>query len=460
MRLYNTLGREIEEFKPQTGNEVKLYTCGPTVYDYSHIGNLRAYVFGDTLRRALQANGYAVKHVMNITDVGHLVSDDDEGEDKLEKGAGRENKSVQEVAEFYTEAFLADIKELNILEPNAYKGPSGAYARATDFIDEQTEIVKLLLDKGFAYQTRQAIYFDVSKLSDYGKLTGQRLADKEVAARSEVISDPEKKNPQDFALWFFTVGRFENHSLHWPSPWGEGFPGWHLECSAIIHATLGEPIDIHTGGVDHIGTHHTNEIAQTEAAFGLKLANYWMHNEHLLSDGRKMSKSLGNYHTLKDITDKGYEPLALRLLFLQSHYRSQANFTWESVDASASFLKKLQAWADLRFQRQADLSPAGLESIKSAINNDLNTPGALAILSGMAEEGAPDHSSLQELDKLLGLGLADRNDAPGHVKELIASREEARSKKEWTESDRLRSELIKEGFEINDSPDGPIWRRT
>ncbi|MBX4197590.1 cysteine--tRNA ligase, partial [Candidatus Saccharibacteria bacterium] len=329
MKVYNTLSRQVEDFQPLRPDLVRLYTCGPTVYDYAHIGNLRAYVFNDTLRRVLEAADYQVKHVMNITDVGHLVSDEDEGEDKLERGAARDQKSVQEIAEFYIEAFEADIAQLNILPPNGYRGPHGPYALATDFIEQQVEIVKILIDKDFAYQTEQAIYFDVSKPQDYGKLTGQKLSDKEVAARAEVVTDAAKRHPQDFGLWFFRTGRFANHSLHWPSPWGDGFPGWHLECSAIIHATLGEPIDIHTGGVDHIGTHHTNEIAQTEAAFGIQLAKYWMHNEHLLVDNQKMSKSKGNYFRLQDIIDHDYEPLALRLLFLQSHYRSQMNFTWE-----------------------------------------------------------------------------------------------------------------------------------
>jgi cysteinyl-tRNA synthetase len=263
VKLHNTLGRQTEDFKP-LGDEVKLYSCGPTVYSYYHIGNLRNAVFNDTLRRALEANGYKVKQVMNITDVGHLDSDTDEGEDKLQAGAKHENKSVWELANFYTEAFKQDMADLNILPPNGYSGSAGPYAKATDFIDQQIEIIKILLDKGFAYQTEEAIYFDVAKLSSYGELSGQKLADKEVGARREVVKDPHKRSPQDFSLWFFTTGRFANHEMHWPSPWGDGFPGWHLECSAIIHATLGEPIDIHTGGVDHIGTHHPNEMLKTE----------------------------------------------------------------------------------------------------------------------------------------------------------------------------------------------------
>ena len=457
MKLHNTLSKQTEEFKPVSPDQVKLYTCGPTVYDYSHIGNLRAFVFYDTLRRTLQAADYNVRHVMNITDVGHLVSDDDEGEDKLEKGAGRENKSVQEIAEFYIQAFLSDIKSMNILEPNGYDGPHGAYARATDFIPEQIEIIRLLIEKGFAYQTDQAIYFETSKLDDYGKLTGQKLDDKEIAARAEVVSDRAKHHPQDFALWFFRIGRFANHSLHWDSPWGSGFPGWHLECSAIIHKTLGEPIDIHTGGVDHIGTHHTNEIAQTEAAYGLKLANYWVHNEHLLADAQKMSKSKGNYYTLADVTKKGYDPLALRLLFLQSHYRSQSNFTWEGLDGAQAFLKNLRAWADLAHQKPAEAGQETLDNVKQTLFEDLNTSKALALLPEVAE--VPDEQLLKEVDELFGLGLSGRPDIDQPAKELIAQRQSARQADNWEESDRLRGQLVKIGLEINDSADGSVWRR-
>ncbi len=457
MKFYNTLGRQVEEFQPISQDEVKLYTCGPTVYDYPTVGNLRSFVFDDTLRRALQVGGYRVAHVMNITDVGHLVSDEDEGEDKLEKGAGRENKTVQEVAEMYTKAFLDDVKALNILEPNAYDMPHGRYALATDFIAEQIEIVKILLDKDFAYRTEAAIYFDTSRLEDYGKLSGQKLSEKEVAARAEVVSDPAKHHPQDFALWFFTVGRFADHTMHWDSPWGQGFPGWHLECSAIIHATLGEPIDIHTGGVDHIGTHHTNEIAQTEAAFGHKLANYWLHNEHLMVDGQKMAKSKRNFYTLKDVSDKGFEPLALRLLFLQSHYRTQANFTWESLKAAQEHLKSLRDWADLQHQKPPGVDLAALEPVKGAVFADLNTPKALAELAELS--GPPSREVLQVLDDLLGLDLAGRPDISGEQKQLLSRRETARLSDDWQTSDQLRDKLARAGIGLNDTPDGPVWYR-
>jgi len=468
IKLYNTLGRSKEDFKPIKDGQVKLYTCGPTVYDYAHIGNLRSFIFDDTLRRMLEFSGCQVDHVMNITDVGHLSSDADEGDDKLEKGALRESKSVWEVAQQYIDAFISDMQDLNVLAPN---GNQGTYARATDFIEQQIELVKILLEKEYAYQTDSAIYFDVSKFDDYGKLTGQKLADKEVGARDEVVVDQEKRHPQDFALWFFKVGRFADHSMSWHSPWGDGFPGWHLECSAIIHATLGEPIDIHTGGVDHIGTHHTNEIAQTEAAYGVKLANYWLHNEHLLIQNSKMSKSKGNYYTLDDIKKKSYDPLALRLLFLQSHYRSQSNFSWEALDAAQASLNNFYAWADLRFQ---NLVSDKLESnysevfgkIVASMENDLATPDALGWFNGMIDqaEGLGADSEViakyaKQLDLLLGLGLSDRKDISDELKSLIKARETARQAQDWPKADELRRELLDKGLELKDTSQGPVWRR-
>jgi cysteinyl-tRNA synthetase len=460
MKLYNSLTRQIQPLKPEKPGEVSLYTCGPTVYNYYHIGNLRNAVFNDTLRRTLEASGLEVKHVMNITDVGHLVSDADEGEDKLEKGAAREGKTVWEVAEHYTEAFKADMAAMNVLPPSVNphreKNQSDPYARATDFISEQIDMVKALIDKGFAYQTKQAIYFDVTKLHSYGELSGQKLSDKEVAARSDVVTDPDKLHPQDFAVWFFTVGRYADHSMKWLSPWGEGFPGWHLECSAIIHATLGDPIDIHTGGVDHIGTHHPNEMAQTEAAYGHKLASVWVHNEFILVDGAKMAKSKGNSYTLKDITDKGFHPLALRLLYLQAHYRSEINFTWESLEAAQNRLLNLYAWADLR--HQSDGQTDYIANTLEALGNDLGTPQLLEALSGV--DIVPSASMLHQLDQLLGLGLSGRTDITADQKHLIAEREAARRAKDWAKADELRGKLREHNLEIDDTPRGPRWRRT
>jgi cysteinyl-tRNA synthetase len=484
IRLHNTLTRQVEELKPIKPGEVSLYTCGPTVYNYYHIGNLRNAVFNDTLRRTLEASNFEVKHVMNITDVGHLVSDADEGEDKLEKGAAREGKTVWEVAGHYTEAFKRDMTAINVLPPSVdpkrdnNQAQHDTYARATDFIPEQIDMVKRLIDKGFAYQTKQAIYFDVTKLKDYGELTGQKLADKEVAARSDVVADPEKKHPYDFAVWFFTVGRYAGHSMHWASPWGDGFPGWHLECSAIIHATLGDPIDIHTGGVDHIGTHHPNEMAQTEAAFGHPLAHYWVHNEFILVDGTKMAKSKGNSHTLADITKRGFHPLALRLLYLQAHYRSELNFTWESLEAAQTRLLEIYALADLRHQTTADVMPTELDEIfrdtrrqmLEAVHDDLNTPVALAALSKLMNylathpvpgvEGKYSDGTLTVIDSLLGLDLAHRPDITADQKELIAQRQKARDAKDWAKSDQLRGQLATQDLAIEDTPFGSRWRRT
>jgi cysteinyl-tRNA synthetase len=476
MKLYNTLTRTVSDFTPHQDNQVSLYTCGPTVYDYAHIGNLRKFIFDDTLRRVLAGAHYRVKHVMNITDVGHLVSDADEGEDKLEKGAQREGVSAWDIAKRYTDAFKRDVGLLNILAPNGYDGSPDHYARATDFIDQQIDMVARLVERGYAYQTKQAIYFDVTKLDDYGKLSGQKLSDKEIGVRDEVVSDPDKRHPFDFAVWFFTVGHFANHEMHWKSPWGEGFPGWHLECSAIIHATLGEPIDIHTGGVDHIGTHHTNEMAQTEGAFGCELADYWLHSDFILVDGGKMSKSKGNFYTLQDIIDRGYEPLAYRLLVLQAHYRSELNFTWDSLDGAQTRLKDFRAMADLRWQvREGDeyLGPdyqAYQHDLQSALEDDLNTPRALAIISG-AEAGSTMPivataniveeflAFLKYIDDTLGLRLLSSEDINQEQKDIIRRRETARADRDWSTSDQLRDALVAQHIGLRDTAQGTIWFR-
>ena len=476
MRLYNTLTRTVEEIKPQSPDILTLYTCGPTVYDFAHIGNLRAYIFDDTLRRTLEVEGYKVKHVMNITDVGHLASDADEGEDKLEKGAAREGKTVQEVAHYYTENFKESVNALNILPPNGYKDKiaGDTYARATNFIPQQIDMIQLLVDKGLAYITGQAIYFDVIKLPDYGKLSGQKLAEKEVAVRSEIVQDTDKHHPFDFAIWFFTVGHFADHSMSWESPWGKGFPGWHLECSAIIHATLGDPIDIHTGGVDHIGTHHTNEMAQTAGAYGNDLARVWVHNEFILVDGAKMSKSLGNYYTLKDIIDRGFSPLSYRLLVLQAHYRSELNFSWESLTAAERTLVNLYAWADLKHQtglNEVRLEEGEIEEfltrVKQALAEDLGTAAALAeifkftlrLSPGMTFSVEDFDTILSELDAMLGLQFMGRTDIDKAQYELIAERESARGEKDWSRADTLRKKLQKQHLDVDDTPNGPRWKR-
>ncbi|HUD11131.1 MAG TPA: cysteine--tRNA ligase [Candidatus Saccharimonadia bacterium] len=483
IQLHNTLSRKTEAFSPHNPKGVTLYTCGPTVYDYAHIGNLRAFVFYDTLRRTLEAVGYPVRHVMNITDVGHLVTDEDESvlsEDKFEKGAKRDGKTVWQVAEQYTDAFKRDMNALNILPPNVNPKreksleATDAYARATDFIPEQIELIEKLLANGFAYVTPQAIYFDILKLPDYGKLTGQNLRDKEVGARDDVVTDDAKHHPYDFAVWFFTVGHYKDHTMRWPSPWGDGFPGWHVECSAIIHAMLSDPIDIHTGGVDHIGTHHTNEMAQTEGAYGHDLSAFWLHNEHLLVDGTKMAKSKGNFYTLHDLIEKGCHPLALRVLILQAHYRSQLNFTLESLDAAQTTLLNLYAWADLKHQtnlaevRLPDTAIKDfLQSVITSLADDLSTTGALAELFGFISTLAPGMTlSIEDfeeltttLDKLLGLSLSGRPDITEEQKDLIAQRESAREDKKWSEADKIRKSLARHKLDISDTPNGPRWRR-
>ncbi len=468
------MSKRIEDFKPAKDNIVTLYTCGPTVYDYYHIGNLRNAVFNDTLRRTLTTGGYDVKHVMNITDVGHLVSDADDGEDKLEKGAKREGKTVWEVAEHYTDAFKNDMAAMNVLAPNGYQSSkyNDSYARATEFISQQIEMVGLLIEKGFAYQTRHAIYFDVTKLPDYGILSGQRLADKEVGVRSDVVADPDKKSPYDFAVWFFTVGHFADHSMQWESPWGNGFPGWHLECSAIIHSTLSDPIDIHTGGVDHIGTHHPNEMAQTEAAFGHPLARFWVHNEFILVDGTKMSKSKGNSYTLKDIVDHGYSPLDYRMLVLQAHYRSELNFSWDSLEAAQSRLKRWQSIAVLRWQplkTTGQKQSATWRALQYYLEDDLNTPAALVAIEESftayetnfvhADEVAEFENILKQIDGLLGLDLSELADITDKQKALIMEREQARQSSEWDKSDDIRRTLESQDIALRDTPAGPIWSR-
>ena len=462
MKIYNTLTRQKETLKPLKPGHISLYSCGPTVYHYYHIGNLRNAVFNDTLKRGLIASGFKVDHVMNITDVGHLSSDADTGEDKLQSKAAEEGKTVWEVAEYYTDAFMKDMDRLNVIKPREY-------VRATDRIKAQIHMVGQLLSKGYAYKTDQAVYFDVHKLEDYGKLTGQKLSDKEIGARDDVVVDSQKRNPQDFALWFFTIGHFKDHEMHWSSPWGEGFPGWHLECSAIIESELGETIDIHTGGVDHIGTHHTNEIAQSEAVHGKPLANYWVHNEFLMVDGYKISKSLKNGYRLDEIIDKGFDSMALRLLFLQSHYRSQQNFTFEALEAAQNLLKRIRAWADLQFQDGAstlsdDLFQGFLERMVEQIKDDLNTPLTLSTFSSLidhcdTENSLPTSSQVAQVEQLFGLQLDHRIDISEEQLAVIAEREGARTVKDFATADEARNSLASQGITIEDTEAGPRWSR-
>lgn len=460
IRLFNTLTRKIKPLKPLKEGVVGLYTCGPTVYHYAHIGNLRTYIFEDILQRTLENNGYKVNRVMNITDVGHLTSDADSGEDKMERGASREKKSVREIAKFYTNAFLNDLSLLNVKIP-------GTIAPATEYIKEQQKIIKELFRKKLAYETEAAVYFDVKRygFKKYARLSKQNPEEKKLGARTEVVADPNKKNSADFVLWFKLVGKFHHHVLRWPSPWGAGFPGWHIECSAISSHFLGQPFDIHTGGVDHIGTHHTNEIAQSEGAFGVPLANVWMHGEYLVLNDAKMAKSGESFLTLKDLEKKGYHPLAFRYLVLGTHYRKKLNFSWKSLDGAQMTLKKLREKIEVIKKKKSNFG--GMRdwnlTFLNCINNDLNTPLALSTLHVMLGDKsvtpATKISLVENFDRILGLNLLrpiKKPEIPLKIKKLAQNREEARRNKQFIQSDRLRKEIDALGYIVQDTPDGPV----
>lgn len=466
--LYNTLSRKKEPLHPVHPDWVGFYTCGPTVYNFAHIGNLRTYIFEDILERTLRADGHAVRRVMNITDVGHLTGDTDAGDDKLENAAAAQKKSVEEIAKFYTDAFFDDLAKLNIVKPDIV-APASAYVR------EQIALVQILLEKGFAYDTPAAVYFDVSKFPHYGVLSGQSLDEKSVGAREEVVVDNGKRNPADFVLWFKLEGKFKKHLLHWPSPWGEGFPGWHIECSAIARHFLGQPFDIHAGGVDLIGTHHTNEIAQSEAAYDVPLAHVWMHGEHLLLDGGKMAKSEGNSFTLTELENKGYHPLIFRYLVLGAHYRTRLNFTWESLDGALAGIERLYETVNDLYENAKTTDGSGPKKtakhtaayyqaqFREAMDDDLNTPQALAILHEMLADGGGPKEKLalvKQSDKILGLGLeramadADPAEYTGEIAEKAQLYGELRGNKQFIQSDALRKEIEALGYSIRDAKDG------
>ncbi len=442
LKLYNTLSGKIEEFRPIDLGKARFYACGPTVYDFAHIGNLRTYIFEDIIRRILEYKGYKVDHAMNITDVGHLVGDGDDGEDKLEVGAKREGKKPLEIAKKYEQNFFKDLKELNILFPTEV-------LRASDAIPDQIFIIKELEKKGFAYVGENAVYFNTleyqSKFHNYGELSGQKLEEKKTGAREEIVLDSGKKNPQDFVLWFFLRGRYKNHILKWPSPWGEGFPGWHIECSAISRKLLGQPFDIHAGGVDHIGTHHTNEIAQSEAAFGKPLANIWMHGEFLLIDSSRMGKSKDNLLTLSQLKESGFSPMDFRYFVLNAHYRTQLNFTLEGLKAAHTALQKLYAF--VLATGTAQVGCVGYEEdFFKAVKNDLNTPQALSVVWKMINDkkipASDKKNSLLKFDKILGLKLDNPSlifdEIPNYVENLVTERKFAREKQDFVKSDELR----------------------
>jgi cysteinyl-tRNA synthetase len=447
--FYNTLTRQKEEFKPINRETVGIYTCGPTVYWFAHIGNWRAYVFSDLLRRALEHENLKVEHIVNITDVGHLVGDGDGGEDKMLVAMRREGKTAYDIARFYEAAFLADSEKLNILT-------AAVYPRATEHIVEQIELVKKLEDRGLTYKTSDGIYFNTAALPEYGRLSGQSAEEKQAGIRVEI---GEKKNKTDFALWKFSPAD-SKREMEWDSPWGVGFPGWHLECSAMSKKYLGVPFDIHTGGEDHIAVHHENEIAQTMGADGVFEANYWLHNAYLMVDGGKMSKSLGNIYTLDQLAEKGIEPLALRLFFLGAHYRAKLNFTFEAVLGAQKALERLRSWEG-EDSKGTDAKEYRRRFFE-AIEDDLNSPQALAAMWDMLGDSACSSevkaAALLEFDEVLGLGLdqyiGKKIEIPAEVQILLDQRQTARAEKNWAGSDRLRDEIARLGFLVEDSNEG------
>ena len=458
IELYNTLTKQKENFKPIDGNLVRMYSCGPTVYSFAHIGNFRTYVFVDNLRRVLEYNGYKLKHVMNITDVGHLESDSDEGEDKMEKAARKEKKTPYEIAEFYTKVFFEDMGKLNIERPEII-------AKATEHINDMLEFAKEIVKNGYGYETSTAIYFDVSKLDKYPVLSNRNIEEQIAGARVDV--DPEKRNPYDFAIW---IKAPENHIMKWESPWGLSYPGWHLECSAMSKKYLGEVFDIHTGGVDHIPTHHENEIAQSKGACGKIPAKTWMHVEFLQVDGGKMSKSLGNVYTITQLEEKGIEALAYKLFCYTAHYRTKLNFTFEGVTASQKALNRLRESYLKHTNGNEKVEDEKLkeyrEKFLKAINDDLNFPLAMGIVWEIARSDVKSKelaSLLLDFDKVLGLDLKNSEkylekqkeiDIPIEISELIEKRKKAREEKNWSLSDEIREELKLKGYIVKDTKEG------
>ena len=458
IKLYNTLTKQKSEFEPLNKDEVRIYSCGPTVYSYAHIGNFRTYVFMDNLRRVLEYNGYKLKHVMNITDVGHLESDADEGEDKMEKAAKKENKSPYEIAKFYTDAFFKDMDKLHIERPEII-------AKATEHIDDMLEFAKEIVKNGYGYETSTAIYFDVSKLDKYPILSNRNVDEQIAGARVDV--DPEKRNPYDFAIWIKAPA---NHIMKWDSPWGLSYPGWHLECSAMGRKYLGEEFDIHTGGVDHIPTHHENEIAQSKGACGKVPAKVWMHVEFLQVDGGKMSKSLGNVYTITQLEEKGIEALAYKMFCYTAHYRTKLNFTFEGAHSSQKALNRLRESYINHRNSNETIDNEKIEEYKNkfleAINDDLNMPLAMSVVWEIARNEVKS-SKLADLlidfDKVLGLDLVNSRkylneqkevELPNEVTQLINERKKARKEKNWELSDELRDKIKDYGYIVKDTKEG------
>jgi cysteinyl-tRNA synthetase len=454
--LYNTLTRQKEEFIPIRPGEVGLYTCGPTVYNFAHIGNLRTYLFQDVLKRVLAYNGYRVTHVMNITDVGHLTGDRDMGEDKMESGSRREGKTAWDIAEFYTKAFKEDIARLNIVEPTIW-------CKATDSIPEQIDLIRILEEKGFTYRTRDGIYFDTAKFPGYARLSSQNLEALQEGARVE--KNPEKRNATDFALWKLSPPGVQRQ-MEWGSPWGVGFPGWHIECSAMSMQFLGEQLDIHCGGIDHIDIHHTNEIAQSEAATGRRFFNFWMHGAFLnIQGGKKMAKSEENFLTLENaLVKRGIPPLAYRFAAFLTHYRKPMEYSDESIQAAKNGLEHLcnqvREVAHGSQTAAGGVSSAYRQKFLEAVNDDLNMPRALAVVQEMLKSDIPaseKHGTILEFDRVLGLDLdqVDKGEElPAEVQKLVDDRRRARESKDWAESDRLRDAIQALGYIVKDTRDG------
>lgn len=472
LRIYNTLSKQIEEFKPINDKEVTIYSCGPTVYDYVHIGNLRTFMMADFLRRTLLFSGYQVKHVKNITDVGHLTQDDiDEGEDKMLKAAKRENKNPYDIARFYEEAFHEDEDKVNIL-------PANIFTRATEYIPQIIELIQKLFEKGYAYETNGCVYYDIDKFADYGKLSGNALENLKIGARLE--PNPDKRNPYDLALW---LKAGEEHLMKWESPWSIGYPGWHIECSAMSIYNLGETLDIHTGGEDNIFPHHENEIAQSEGATGKKFVNYWVHARFLLVNGEKMSKSKGNFYTLKDLEKIVTNPLAYRYLCLTAHFQTQMNFTEQSLKDSENALNNLFNFVSSVDSEEGKVLDDYIEKFKAALEDNLDTPRAIAIVWEMVKNrdvsDADKKVTLLKFDRVLGFNLGKltttktvsmqitlgnavivniKNSTgevlPAETINLIKERETARVNKDFATSDKKRDELKSKDYEIKDTKDG------
>lgn len=460
MRLYNTMSRSLEEFSSIKKDSVGMYCCGPTVYNYAHIGNLRTYIFEDILKKTLLLNGYKVKHVMNITDVGHLTGDGDDGEDKMSKSAKAEKKSVYEIAEFYTDAFFKDINRLNISKADIV-------CKATDHINDMIEVIKTLEEKGHTYLSGGNVYFSIDTIDDYGKLARLNLDELKEGARIEV--DSNKKNAKDFVLWF-TNSKFKDQAMTWPSPWGVGYPGWHIECTAMSMKYLGSQFDIHCGGIDAIPVHHTNEIAQSEAATGIKpWVKYWCHGEFLINDKGKMSKSSGEFLTLSSIIGKGYDALDYRYLCLSAHYRSQLKFSYEALDsaksARLSLKEKIKALRKDSVEAKEIKGEKALEyknAFLDAINNDLHTPQALAVMHSMLKDGDVDNSEklalISFMDQVFSLSLnaEEKEEAVGSAEDLalLDERTNAKKAKDYKRADEIRAILLERGYVIKDTPQG------